>query len=257
MHSKDTLHQDRFKEENQAAEEAISAGKLPEAAAILVNIVEQDPENWRAFNNMGILSWTQQAWNDAYTMFRKSVTLRPDYTDALVNLFDAALKLRKMEEIRPLFNEACSLDPENEEIRILLESILEEGDAIYQSKRALSIGMYHPMIEEAKKEMESGNLYKAMDLFLQVNDKDGPNADAFCGLGIISYYQERYEDAFVLFTESLKINPTATDTFLNLIDAAKACNRMKEARDLFSALRKEFEELSVLDESFALEEKKD
>ena len=222
-----------------------------------MNIVEQDPENWRAFNNMGILSWTQQAWNDAYTMFLKSASLCPDYTDALVNLFDAALKLRKIEEIRPVFDEAVTLNPENDEIRVLRESILEEGAGIYQSKRALTIGCYHPMIEEAKKEMESGNLYKAMELFLQVNDKDGPNADAFCGLGIISFYQERYDDAFVLFTESLKINPTATDTFLNLIDAAKASNRMKEARDLFSAFRKEFEELSVLDECFVQEEKKD
>lgn len=257
MQSKDIVRQERFKEENIQAEEAITAGKPSEAAAILVNIVENDPENWRAFNNMGILSWSQQAWNDAYTMFRKSVELRPDYTDALVNLFDAALKLRKISDIQHFFDDASEALPENEEITILRNSIREEGEEIYRSKRAYSVGIFHPVIEEAKKELNSGNLYKAMELFLQVNDNEGPTPETFCGLGIISYYQERYEDAFVLFSESLKLNPTDTDTFLNLLDAAKACDRLNDARDFFAAFRSEFNELAVLDESFSMPEKKD
>lgn len=257
MLSKDTVHQERFKEENLLAEEAITGGKLSEAAALLVNIVENDPENWRAFNNMGILSWSQKCWNDAYTMFRKSVSLRPGYADALVNLFDAALKLKKIHEVTSFFETACEINPEMEEITILRDSILKQGDAIYTSKRAFSIGIYNPAIDEAKKELDSGNLYKAMDLFLQANDKEGPSADAFCGLGIISYYQERFEDAFVLFMESIKLNPIDTDTYLNLFDAAKACNRQKEALELFNTYRQQFAELAVLDDCFSLPEKKD
>ena len=257
MQSKDIVHQERFKEENLQAEAAITAGNLSEAAAILVNVVEKDPENWRAFNNMGILSWAQQAWNDAFTMFRKAVELRPDYSDALVNLFDAALKLKKIGEIEHFFDEASAALPENEEIRILRDSIREEGEEIYRSKRAYSIGIFNPVVEEAKKELNSGNLYKAMELFLQVNDKEGPTAETFCGLGIISYYQERFEDAFVLFTESLKLNPTDTDTFLNLLDAAKACDRVEDAQKFFTAFRREFDELAVLDASFSMPEKKD
>ncbi|MBN1757019.1 MAG: hypothetical protein JW863_01805 [Chitinispirillaceae bacterium] len=257
MHSKDTVHQDRFKEENIKAEEAIANGNLSEAAAILVTIVEKNPENWRAFNNMGILSWSQNAWNDAYTMFRKSVSLRPDYTDALVNLFDAALKLRKIHEVSGIFEDSYTKNPEIEEIAILHECIRDQGDEIYHSRRAFAVGIYNPVLEEAKKELDSGNLYKAMDLFLQVNDKEGPNPEAFCGLGIISYYQERFDDAFVLFSESLKLNPTDKETFLNLLDAAKACNRLVDAQNFFTAFRNEFEELAVLNEHFFIPEKKD
>ena len=257
MQSKNIVRQERFKEENLRAEEAITAGNLSEAAAILVNVVEKDPENWRAFNNMGILSWSQQVWNDAFTMFQKAVELRPDYSDALVNLFDAALKLKKISAIEHFFDEAATMLPENEEIRILRDSIREEGEEIYRSRRAYAIGIYHPIIEEAKKELDSGNLYKAMELFLQVNDKEGPTAETYCGLGIISYYQERFEDAFVLFSESLKLNPTDTDAFLNLLDAAKACGRVKDAQEFFTVFRREFDELAVLDESFGMPEKKD
>lgn len=240
----------RFVDDNITAEEAIAANELSKAAGILVKIVGLDPENARAFNNMGILAWTQNNWDDAYTMFTKSVLLQPEYTDALVNLFDAALKLKKIDEITPFFDKACTIAPENEELRILCESIHEQGDALYTSKRAFSIGEHNPLIDEAKKELDSGNLYKAMELFIRVNDEYGPTAAAFCGLGIISYYQERYNDALVLFIESIKLNPSDTDTFLNLLDAATACNKKGDAIAIFETYRTDFPELALLDTLF-------
>jgi len=250
MHSKDTVPLERLKEENMQAEEAITANKLSEAAGILVAIAEKDPENWRAFNNMGILCWAQKNWNDAYTMFLKSVSLCPDYADALVNLFDAALKLRRIKEIEPVFEKACAVNPGLEEITLLRDSIIEQGDDIYTSRRALSIGIYSRKIEEARQALNTGHLNQAMELFLRANDEEGPSADAFCGLGIISFYQERFDDAFVLFSESIKLNPTDTDTFLNLLDAARACNRGIEARTIFELYRKQFQELAALDDQF-------
>lgn len=257
MHADDALQKERFREENLQAENAITENNLAEAARILVDIVQKDAENWRAYNNMGIVSWAQKSWNDAYLMFIKSVSIRPDYADALVNLFDAALKLRKITDVLPAFENACAVNPELEEIAVLRDSIREQGDAIYTSKRALSIGFYSPIIEEAKKELESGNLYKAMDMFLKANDQEGPSPEAFCGLGIISYYQKRFDDAFVLFVESLKLNPIDKDTYFNLLDAAKGCDRLKDAVHIFQTYRKELPELSVLDEDFAVYEKKD
>jgi tetratricopeptide (TPR) repeat protein len=251
MHSKDTLPQEHFKEENARAEEAISSRNFPEAARLLVDLVEKDPANWRAFNNMGILCWAQKNWNDAYAMFLKSASLRPQYADAIVNLFDAALKLKKIGAILPILEKACEYEPGLEEIAILRDSIREQGDAIYTSRRALAIGIYSPRIEDARKQLESGNLNRAMELFLLANDEEGPSADAFCGLGIISFYQERFKDAFVLFIESIKLNPSETDTYLNLIDAARACDKMSDAKKVFTTYRKEFPDLHILDDQFA------
>jgi len=241
---------DRFEKENIRAEEAVAANNLSEAAGILVRIVGNDPENARAYNTMGILSWSRKNWIDAYTMFLKSVSLKPDYTDALMNLFDAALKLRKIPEVASWFENAAAANPTDQEIAVLWDSIREQGNGIYQSRRALAIGFFNPLIEEAKQELDSGNLYKAMELFLKVNDENGPDPAAYCGLGIISYYQERYNDAVVLFIESIKLNPTDPDTFLNLLDAANACNRKDDAITVFQTYRKEFEELQALDNYF-------
>lgn len=250
MHPEPPFIEEKFERENLQAEEAISAGNLQEAARILVSIVESDPQNWRAFNNMGVLSWARSFWQDAYTMFVKSVSINPVYIDALMNLFDASLKLRKVQEVLPFLENALMIDPNLEEIQTIRESIIEQGDNIYFSPKALSIGVYSPILDEAEKELVSGNLIKAMELFIKSNDSEGPNARAFGGLGIICYHQKKFEDSLSLFVESIKLNPLDSEMFENLLDAAKECNKVDYARELFNLYRKEFPVLEEIASQF-------
>ena len=241
----------RFTAENEKAEELIQQMELPQAARILVEVVEKDPANWRAYNNIGIISWLQKAWQDAFSMFMKSVSIKGDYLDALINLFDAGLKLKKARDLLPVFNLALEINPDLEEIAIIRDSIRDQQDSeIYQSERALRIGTWNPLIDEGNKLLEEGKIYDAMEKFLKVNDTDGPSAEAFQGLGIISFYQKRYDDAFSLFVESLKINPMCVDTYLNLIDAARASSKMELARKIFGLYLKEIPWLETIKPEF-------
>jgi tetratricopeptide (TPR) repeat protein len=242
--------EEKFTLENAQAEDAITANNLPKAADILVRIIENDPMNGRAFNNLGMISWAQKKWMDAYVMFCKSVSLRPDYADALVNLFDASLKLKKAKNALPYLEKALALNPGLDEVKLLRDSIVEMGDDLYFSNRALSIGTYSPIIEEAEKQLEAGNLFKAMELYLKSNDEEGKSAAAYSGLGVISFYQQRYEDAYRLFVESLKLNPSDSETFLNLLDAAKIIGKNAEAKELFQICRKDYENLDSIAENF-------
>jgi tetratricopeptide (TPR) repeat protein len=244
---------ERFLEENQQAEQHITNNDLPAAAAILVSIVERDPENWRAYNNMGIISWMQSAWSDAFTMFRRAAELKGDYLDALMNLFDAGLKLRRVGEALPLFRRALEINPDLEEIKIIAEGIEEQGDEIYQSERALQVGQYHEGIESANKLLEDGRINEAMTQYLDIVSNEGPNADAFCGLGIISYYQKRYEDAYSLFIESIKLNPVNTDTFLNMLDAARMIGRVAEAKKIYTTYAETISSLKRVRDEFEKE----
>jgi tetratricopeptide (TPR) repeat protein len=234
------LTQERSAEENSRAEELIGAGNIPEAADILVRIIDSDSGNWRAYNNLGVISWSKKNWEDAYVLFRKAVSTNPLYADALVNLFDAALKLKRVREIHPLFENALAADTSLEEIKIIRDSIVNLGEEIYRSNRALEIGTYSPLVEKADAELEAGNLFTAMELYLKANDTEGPSAEAYSGLGIISFYQQRYLDAYTLFVESIKLNPANPETFLNLLDAAKACDKMPNAKEIFAVCRKEY-----------------
>jgi tetratricopeptide (TPR) repeat protein len=242
---------DGFLDENLRAEELVNCGKNAEAAAILTGIIADDPRNWRAYNSMGVIAWSSKNWNDAYAFFRKSVDCCPDYSDALVNFFDASIKLKKVAETLSYFEEALRRNPSLEEIRIIRDSIVSLGDDIYFSHRALGIGVYSALVEEAEKELEAGNLFKAMEKFLKANDEEGPSAAAFCGLGIISYYQQRYVDAYTLFIESIKLNPSNPDVFVNLLDAAKACDKVSNAKEIFETCRKEYPVLEKVAREFS------
>lgn len=245
MHPEPVI-EEKFTTENLQAEEAISTGNLQEAARILVSIIDNDSQNWRAFNNLGVLSWLRECWQDAYVMFKKSVSINPVYSDALINLFDASLKLRKINEIIPIFENAVELNPDLKEICTIKESMIDQGNNIYLSPKALSIGIYSPLLDSAEKELQSGDLLKATELFLNSNDTEGPSARAFGGLGIISYYQKRFEDALSLFVESIKLNPLDHEMFLNLFDAAKGCGKIDTAKEIFNLYRKEFPSLEKI-----------
>jgi tetratricopeptide (TPR) repeat protein len=128
-----------FLEENKKAEEFIEAGDFPSAAKILVDIVDKDPKNWRAYNNMGIISWETGTVDEAYTTFKYTCELKPDYVDALINLFDVSLKLRKINEVLPIMKQALQMIPDNEEIKAIVDSIEEQGEQIYSSERAMRV----------------------------------------------------------------------------------------------------------------------
>jgi tetratricopeptide (TPR) repeat protein len=241
---------DLFADENLQAENAITNGNEAEAAKILISITEKDPQNWRAFNNLGILSWSRKNWHDAFIMFKKAVLLCPDYEDALINLFDAALKLKKVQEIQPLFDIALKMNPDLADVKIINDTIISLKEEIYLSKRALSIGFFSPLVEEAEKELEAGNYYVAMEKFLKANDTEGPSAAAFSGLGIISFYQQRFQDAFTLFIESIKLNPSDPDIYLNLLDASKEIGKENAAKEIFNIYRVEFPELEAIAKDF-------
>jgi tetratricopeptide (TPR) repeat protein len=239
-----------FETENKQAEAKIAAGDVAGAARILVDIIEKDPVNFRAYNNVGIISWMRKAWEDAYSMFKKSVTIKPDYTDALINLFDGALKLRRISEALPYFEAALSADPGLEEIRIIRDGIAAQGDGIYQSERGLVVGVYNPRVDEAQKFIAEGKLFVAMEKLLKIHDEEGRSAEVYSGLGVVSYYQQRYSDAFSLFFESIKLNPTSRDNFLNLLDAARSCGRIDEAQKIYGLYLKEFPFLGSISTEF-------
>jgi Flp pilus assembly protein TadD len=243
MADEKTLHQAEdglFSDENRQAETLIAAGDLAAAARILVDVIGKDPENFRAYNDIGIISWMREAWEDAYSMFKKSATIKPDYTDALINLFDGSLKLRRISEALPYFDAALSASPGLEEIRIIRDGIVAQGDGIYKSERGLIVGVYNPKVDEAQKLIAEGKLFPAMEKLLKIHDEEGPSAEVFSGLGVVSYYQQRYSDAFSLFFESIKLNPTSKDNFLNLLDAAKLCDRINDARKIYKIYVKDF-----------------
>lgn len=228
------------------AEDLILSGDYPAAAKILLEIIDNNPKSCKAYNNLGLISWKQKQFNDGYTLFKHAVEFDNSNADALVNLFDASLKLHKIEENRDIFLNAPNTVDNDDEVNEIARGIIDEGDDIYFCIRALAEGAYYTEIEEANDLVENNKLDEATLKFLDFIESNGATAEAYNGLGVISYYQKRYNDAFTMFFESLKLNPINRDTFLNFFDVAKLCNKLDKAFEIFAVYRETYPHLDLL-----------
>lgn len=234
--------------ENERAENFIVDDNLPEAATILLDIIDRSPNNSRAYNNLGVIAWKQDNWYDSFGLFKHALELQNDYADAASNLFDLALKTRKIDEVRDLILKAAALLPSNEELEDIALGLHEEGDNIYFCGRALQQGYYHPDLELADSLVSEGKLVEASTMYFKVLDEQGDLAEVYNGLGVINFHEKRYSDAFALFTEALKKNPCNRDMFMNLFDAAKEIDHVKHAVDIYYTCRKEYPQLAELED---------
>lgn len=236
-----------FTRENERAEEQIMGNLLPEAAATLLEIVDTDPTNSRAFNSLGVIAWKQENWYDAFGLFKHALELTPDFADAAVNLFDLALKTRKIPEVKDMLIKAATLLPLDEELEDIALGLQEDGEDIYYCGRALQQGYYHPELEQANACVEDGDLQEATRLFLKVLDEQGELAEVYNGLGVINFYQNNYADAFPLFLEALKLNPINRDMFMNFFDASEKIGAEESAREVFFTCKEQYPQLAEIE----------
>jgi len=208
------------RELNSKGEAFINEGLVDKAEAVFRDILGPDPGNFVAINNLGVVCWYRGDLNQAVSYFKQALALSPTYEDALVNIFDVALKQRTIPAIIPLLESALRQNPSLCDAREILHQIQLRRDRIYEIRYYGQIDGSLGLNQEGKQLLEALKLNEATLKFLDAIEKNGDNSDSYCGLGIIQFYRAEYEDAFKLFTRAVELNPLSQDALLNLYDAA-------------------------------------
>ncbi len=208
------------RELNIQGEKMINEGLFDKAESQFKEILKHDSSNFVAINNLGLVYWYRNDVASAYSLFLKALEICPVYEDGLVNIFDAALKLKKVPEIKPILEKAIDKNPLLRNATEILSQIKMRGDKIYDIDHYGQIDPSHKLNLEGRALLDDLKLNEATLKFLDSLDKNGKNSDAYCGLGIIQFYRAEYEDAFSLFSLAVSLNPLSQDALLNLYDAA-------------------------------------
>jgi tetratricopeptide (TPR) repeat protein len=238
------------------AEEKIRNEDYANAIALLIEIIDADPKYAIAYNDLGVISWKQSKWTDAFGLFKAAVNANNSNPDFVSNLLDAALKLHKIEEVKVIFEKAAADNPENPVITDIYKAINNPENDVYRSIRAFNIGYWHPLIEKGDNFIQNGEYMEAARAYIEHADTVGLCSEVYNGLGIVQFNAQKYEEAFSLFLDSLKINPINTDTFLNMFDAAKECVLEEDALQIYETLAKEYPQLEeIRDETEDLKKK--
>ena len=122
-------------------------GQLDAGIATWRKVLELDPRNAKAENNLGVALLRQGNLTEAMAHFQKALEVDPDYTDAQNDLGMAFLREEKVDEAIPHLQRAIELNPANAKIYEAYLSSLDSPASPPQAGLRLEDAL-HPQAQE-------------------------------------------------------------------------------------------------------------
>jgi len=131
-------------------------GDLINAEECLRKVINIDPENFIAINNIGNIYSAKNKLKEAKFFFLKAVNIKPDYSNAIFNLALANEETGNIKEAIKLYRDAIKQDPNNLGFNYNLSRI----DELYFADSNIE------KIKKVLKEEETTNINKSFGLFI-------------------------------------------------------------------------------------------
>ncbi|RPJ07850.1 MAG: tetratricopeptide repeat protein [Deltaproteobacteria bacterium] len=107
-------------------EDFFSAGKLKEARGCFEAVLQTDPQNKEAYNNLGVLAYREGKMGEAFDLISKALKIDPFYREALLNFSHVLRRLGRMAQILPLLERVARRYPDD---RVWLDLLNEARSA--------------------------------------------------------------------------------------------------------------------------------
>ena len=118
--------EDRLKQ----GETLFAEGKIEEAEKCFLDLLDQNPEDAEALNNLGVIHHTRGNVQEAEGYFLKAVEAKEDYLDTLLNLADLYQNAKRWEEGALHLEKCIAIDDQDPNIYNQLGMVyLEMGDS--------------------------------------------------------------------------------------------------------------------------------
>jgi Flp pilus assembly protein TadD len=102
------------------ARDLVAQGKVNEAVALYRELLLDEPENLKAYNNLGLLYEGMGRFDRALELFETAHAIEPDNVGVLSNVGGALVGLGRFEDAERELRRALKLDPENVDVRVNL-----------------------------------------------------------------------------------------------------------------------------------------
>ncbi len=98
-------------------------GKIDEAEKHFLSLVENDSDCKEAYNNLGVIAFQKDDKEKAIDYFTRALGIDPLYKDTIVNYTNLLKSLDQLQIVIPLLEKVEQLNPEDKEIKQLLDDI--------------------------------------------------------------------------------------------------------------------------------------
>jgi tetratricopeptide (TPR) repeat protein len=175
------------------------------------------------------VAWNQSNGEVALKYFFQCLTIRPVWLDAVINAFDTALSLGRIDELMPMLEIAISQgSPHSDQFIAMRTHILANGPAIYSASGFDDLESEALILKKAEAAAEKNRTGDAILIYLDALKLRPGNPQALNGLGILAFQEKRYDDAFGLFQAATALHPLDQDILMNLWECAQSLRREKE-----------------------------
>lgn len=231
---------------NIMAASAQSLGMLEDAEKYWRMLLELEPNNPDAFNNLGLLLMEKGQFAEAESYFQQALSAKPDFAIALNNMAivlslqnrqgEAELALRRSLELAPNFPEARNNLGEILQNR----GLLAEAEFEFQQALLLNPEYTKALFNLSIVKFGLNQWAEAEPLLLRLAELNPHHADAFNNLGIICRRSDRLALAEQYYRKALEIVSDHSAFLGNLGEVVFKLGRYREADDLIQqALKKD------------------
>ena len=105
------------REAHSAAVQCLHAGQPARAVKLYRQILEHEPNNADAHNNLGCALYQLAQPGDAVVSFRLALAIKNDYAEAQMNLGSALFQFGELEEALTPFCSVLAIDPDDSRAR--------------------------------------------------------------------------------------------------------------------------------------------
>lgn len=168
---------------------------------LLESLLAQDPENYKALNALGKVFLILKESDHALGCFLKAVSIRPDFSEAMVNAARVHYDAGNYADARNFYQRVVENEPKNADGHFGLGNVYRR-----QEKYKDAIKSYNDA--------------------LQLNPKD---AQAYINLGLCHYKDTNYHDATYNFMMALELGGDNRKAFMNLALCLEKQDRWSEA----------------------------
>ena len=180
---------------------AQQSGKLDEAAAAYRQVLETDPKDGDALNNLGIILAQKGDFSAASECLARALEVRPDSSETLGNLANLYVKLGKIDEAADAYRKALDRNPQNVDalnnLGLLYEKQNRHAEAAYYWERQYELNpkSADAMAGLARNRRASGLDKQAMELYWSA--------------GTARFNRQEYADALSCYMEAMTLDPNS------------------------------------------------
>ena len=215
---------DQVQAMKQQALNLLGSNRLAEAKELLLRVCEQNAEDVDAWYLLSCIHGMQGDMEKAGECCRHAIALRPDHSEAHVNLGNVLLCQGKLDEAVIHYKTALRSNPNN------AAALCSLGNALS------SLG----------KQTEAASIYQEA---LRLN----PNfLEAHYNLGNLQMAQQQYDDAKVSFRHAIRLNPNYATAYNNLGNAYKESDDPASAIENYRTAIRIFPEFAMAYNNLAI-----